>query len=232
MLGYMLYARLRSRHGDTLHETQRIWVIIGAAAGALFGSRVLAALEDPSQITPDPARILKLLQGRTIVGGLLGGLAGVEITKKFLRVRASTGDLFALPLIVAMIVGRAGCHLAGLADNTHGLPTQLPWGMDFGDGVRRHPTNLYEMLWLAATGAALWLYSRRTPPGDGAQFRWFMTSYLAWRFGIEFLKPQPVVALQLSTIQWACAAGLVYYAQLWIRLRRSARTSDGSPRSG
>ena len=74
-----------------------------------------------------------------IVGGLLGGWAGVEIAKRVLRIRYSTGDLFVFPLVVGMSIGRVGCFLTGLDDHTCGTWTGLPWAVDFGDGPR-HPT--------------------------------------------------------------------------------------------
>lgn len=43
-----------------------------------------------------------------------------------------------------MAVGRLGCFFAGLPDYTYGVPTDLPWGVNFGDGVPRHPVQLYE----------------------------------------------------------------------------------------
>jgi phosphatidylglycerol---prolipoprotein diacylglyceryl transferase len=57
-------------------------------------------------------------------------------------VRRATGDVFAIPLTVGIAVGRVGCFLTGLADNTHGLPANLPWAIDYGDGIPRHPAQL------------------------------------------------------------------------------------------
>ncbi len=49
-----------------------------------------------------------------------------------------------------LAVGRIGCHLAGLTDGTHGDPSSLPWAVDFGDGIPRHPVNLYEVIFLGS----------------------------------------------------------------------------------
>src|SRR4051812_49460647 len=61
-----------------------------------------------------------------------------------------TGARFALPLAVGVAVGRLGCYFAGLDDFTYGTPTALPWGHDFGDGILRHPVQLYESATMAA----------------------------------------------------------------------------------
>jgi prolipoprotein diacylglyceryltransferase len=90
---------------------------------------------------------------------------------------------------------------------TYGIASTLPWAVDFGDGIRRHPTQLYEIAFLIMTGILLWNLRRRWLP-SGSLFRLFMASYLFFRFGVEFLKPRDfrVVGL-LSPIQVASLAG-------------------------
>ncbi len=88
--------------------------------------------------------------GKTIVGGLVFGLISVELFKRYIGVRQSTGDLYAIPLALGIAIGRIGCFLTGLSDNTYGTPTNLPWAIDFGDGIPRHPTQLYEIVFLLA----------------------------------------------------------------------------------
>jgi phosphatidylglycerol:prolipoprotein diacylglycerol transferase len=50
-------------------------------------------------------------------------------------------DIAAATAAAAMTTG---CFFSGLTDHTHGCPTAVPWGHDFGDGVPRHPVQLYE----------------------------------------------------------------------------------------
>jgi phosphatidylglycerol:prolipoprotein diacylglycerol transferase len=215
-VGYAYFQRLRIGQGDAIAEEKRVWIIIGAAAGALLGSRVLGALEDPAKLAADGWALFVAFNNRTVVGGLLGGLFGVELTKKFIGVRTSSGDLFTFPLILGMMVGRVGCLLGGLEDNTFGVATDLPWGLDLGDGVKRHPTNLYEILWLAVIWSLLLSLEKRWTLANGARFKLFMVLYLAFRFAVEFIKPLPIIALGLSSIQWACVAGLLYYFRVWL----------------
>jgi len=204
--GFAVYRRARARQGDLLTD-QRRWIVIAAAAvGALLGSRILGLLEQAPRRGLTWHDLL-LPGGKTIVGGLLGGWLTVEIVKSLTGIRSRTGDLFTVPLCVGVAIGRIGCFLAGLADDTYGKPTALPWGVDFGDGIRRHPTQLYELLFLAALGCVLWQWNKR-PHGNGRIFRAFMASYLTWRLLIDFLKPQPLVG-GMNLIQWACVAGLV-----------------------
>jgi prolipoprotein diacylglyceryltransferase len=95
----------------------------------------------------DPAY---LIGGKTIVGALAGGLISVELTKRYIGIRTSTGDLYAIPLALGIAIGRIGCFLTGLSDNTYGTSTNLPWAVNFGDGIPRHPTQLYEIIFLLA----------------------------------------------------------------------------------
>src|SRR5258708_4174105 len=88
--------------------------------------------------------------GRSIEGAVAGGIVAVELYKRAAGIRTRTGARFALPLAVGVAVGRIGCYLAGLDDFTYGTPTTLPWGHDFGDGVARHPVQLYESAAMAA----------------------------------------------------------------------------------
>ena len=93
--------------------------------------------------------------GKTIVFGLVGGYFGVELAKALLGVRVKTGDSFAVPVAAALAIGRLGCFVAGCC---HGTVTTLPWGVDFGDGLRRHPTQLYESAFhLTAALVLAWL---------------------------------------------------------------------------
>lgn len=218
--GAQLYWALRRRArrtGEVVDDERMLWLIVGAVLGALVGSKVLAWVESIHAYWPHRGDPRMWLGGKTIVGGLLGGWMGVEIAKKRLGVRRSTGDLFVFPLILGMAVGRIGCFLTGLDDHTYGVATRLPWGVDFGDGVRRHPTQLYDIVFLMLLAVALGVRSRRGWE-NGRMFRWFMLAYLAWRFSVEFIKPREIVVAGLSAIQIASLVGAVVCAGLlWKR---------------
>ncbi len=205
-LGFAAYTRARRQAGDVLDEQQRWSVIAAAAIGALAGSRMLGLLEQAPRVHIVVSQVFLPGGGKTIVGGLLGGWVAVEIMKRIKGIHTRTGDLFVFPLCIGIGVGRIGCLLAGLADDTYGKPTPYPWGVDFGDGLSRHPTQAYEILFLAALALALHYVSRRSH-GTGLLFRVFMAAYLFWRLFVDFLKPQPLV-YGLNPIQWACLAGL------------------------
>jgi len=100
--------------------------------------------------------------GKTIVGALAGGLITVELMKRYIGLRTSTGDVYAIPLAAGIAIGRIGCFLTGLADNTYGTASNLPWAIAFGDGIPRHPTQLYETVFLLLLIPFLYLMLKRT----------------------------------------------------------------------
>jgi prolipoprotein diacylglyceryltransferase len=212
-LGYFTGARVyfvqrhRSAQAALPLETN-LWLLVGAIFGAWAGSKLLAWAESPhfylAALRSDSAA---LLGGKTIVGGLLGGWAGVEFAKSRLELTVSTGDNFVWPLALGTAIGRIGCFLTGLSDHTYGLATTLPWGVNFGDGVARHPTQIYESIFVLLLATVIWLAGRNRSLPPGARFRLYFAGYFVFRFFVEFIKPRATPLFGLSAIQFAALAG-------------------------
>jgi prolipoprotein diacylglyceryltransferase len=213
-VGYRYYAWLRKQVHDPISNENRLLIFIGAAAGAFIGSHVVGVLENPPLLVH--FNWIYFMGNKTIVGGFAGGLIGVEITKKRIGVTASSGDLMVYPLILAMIIGRIGCFLAGLEDGTYGIASKLPWAVDFGDGIRRHPTNLYEILFWILLWMFLQLFEKKHTLADGARFKIFMIAYFVFRLLVEFIKPDYFFSFGLSIIQLVCIAGILYYYKVFL----------------
>ncbi len=220
-LGFQGYRWLSKRAAVQAPKSQQLWILMACIVGAALGARLLAWLETPY----DPLSGRWMVPGKTIVGGLLGGWVGIEWIKQRLGIRDRTGDSYVLPLALGIAWGRIGCFLTGLADHTYGVATALPWGVDFGDGVFRHPTQLYESLFLVLTATALW-GCRLHLAHHGLMFRAFMGAYLSFRLGVESLKPSLKIYGGLSAIQWACILGLM---ALTVSLWRIFRSPSSVP---
>jgi phosphatidylglycerol---prolipoprotein diacylglyceryl transferase len=225
--GVQLYRWQRRRAGQpALLQPGSFAVAVGCILGAAIGNKLVFWIEMPQlwhSAMPDWRLIAS---GQSIVGGLLGGLLGVEIAKKLAGIRHSTGDQFILPLVVGTVVGRIGCFLAGLHDGTYGVPTALPWGVDFGDGVARHPTQAYDMLFALALGALLWHGRAALARSSGLAFKLYLAAYLAWRLLVDGIKPVPYpYVLGLSGIQLVCLLALACYLPFVIRQTMELRRS-------
>lgn len=122
-----------------------------------------------------------------------------------------------MPLAVAIVVGRIGCFLAGLHDGTYGVATTLPWGVDFGDGIVRHPTQIYDQLFIVGLVWFLHYLKPRLSAVSGLQFKLFLSGYLLWRLLVDGIKPVPYDYWGLSGIQWACVVALVIYLPVTYR---------------
>jgi prolipoprotein diacylglyceryltransferase len=150
--------------------------------------------------------------GRSIVGALAGAIAAIEIYKRLAGIKGSTGLIFVPAFATSVMVGRWGCFLSGLDDQTHGTPTTLPWGHDFGDGIVRHPVQLYESFAMAAFLVfSLIMLGRRQRFFMGNGFYLLAGFYGTQRFLWEFLKPYGSVVGPFNLFHFICA-GLVIYS--------------------
>jgi phosphatidylglycerol:prolipoprotein diacylglycerol transferase len=149
--------------------------------------------------------------GKTITTGLVGAYIAVEFAKWVIGIRIKTGDSFALPLALALAVGRWGCFFNGCC---FGRETDLPWACDFGDGVLRHPTQTYESLFhLTMAGVLLWLMGRGLLRTHRLQL--YLIAYGVFRFLTEYLRPEPPWFGGLTYYQWVAIVLFVGPAAQW-----------------
>ena len=150
---------------------------------------------------------------RSVEGALAGGIFAIELYKWRAGISLRTGARFALPLAVGIAVGRLGCYFAGLDDFTYGTPTALPWGHDFGDGILRHPVQIYESLAMAAFAVfyVLAVLNRNDFIVTNG-FYLALAFYGLQRFIWEFLKPYGTLIGPLSLFHLLSLAVLIYAA--------------------
>lgn len=211
LIGFRYYTFLKSKTIDPINDSNRLWIVIGATLGALIFSRLVGCLENPIELMKSTNKLLFIYANKTIVGGLLGGLIGVEITKLLINEKSSSGDLFTRPIILAMIIGRIGCFTNGIYESTYGFETESIFGMDLGDGKLRHPLILYEIFLLVLMFVILKITENKINFKNGFRFQFFLIFYLCLRLVFDFMKPTYRIVFGLSTIQITCLLGLVYY---------------------
>jgi phosphatidylglycerol---prolipoprotein diacylglyceryl transferase len=188
-----------------VHPRYIVAASLGATAGAYLAGSVNLWLSGVGGV------------GRSIEGAIAGAVIAIEILKRRAGIQGSTGLRLVAPLAAAIAVGRLGCFFAGLEDMTYGTPTALPWGVDFGDGVPRHPVQLYEAATMAVFLGMFLLLLRR---GDEAVrrtgFYLFVAVYAVQRFGWEFLKPYGTVIGPFNLFHLLSLA-LIAYAVVFAR---------------
>ena len=210
-VGFRYYLILKRNTADLISSSNRLSIIIGAVFGAFLGSRIVGFLESPSFLSFSLEYLIQLLSAKTIMGGLFGGVLGVELAKKIIGEEKSSGDLFTFPIVLGIIIGRVGCFLAGINEFTYGKETASFLGMDLGDGVLRYPIALFEVIFLIILWIVLRRFKNKASLESGMLFKYFMIFYFLFRFLIEFLKPNTFLVIGLSSIQYLCILCFIYY---------------------
>ena len=197
-------------------------LILWAYLGGFIGARLLLGVTAWVQCQQDPFELLFSGSGWVWQGGVMGG--AVAVLWKARRLGLPLGevaDFSGMALAIGQAVGRLGCQLSG--DGDYGVPTDLPWGMSYPDGVvpttdRVHPTPVYEMVGLLAI--FFWQWRRRAEPhAPGARLGEYLIASGALRFAVEFVRRNPTIALGLTIAQWVSLASIAIGAVLvWRRV--------------
>ncbi|MCA9190517.1 MAG: prolipoprotein diacylglyceryl transferase [Planctomycetales bacterium] len=200
-----------------LSGIEKLGIGTGAFCGAMIGAKLPFLLSDWEGLISGTGW---LSHGKTIMCGIVGGYLGVESAKWALDIRLKTGDSFALPVAVAVAIGRLGCFQAGCC---YGTPTSLPWGVVFPTAVdnpfvTRHPTQIYESIFHGLAAVAL-LWLTRQGLFRGQLIKLYLLCYLSYRFVTEFIRPESQLLFGLTGYQWAALALFPVFIGLWIRDR-------------
>src|SRR5438270_10525299 len=205
---------------------KRLALALAAFVGGAFGAKMPFALAKQAGWLDESAW---LSDGKTITTGFIGAYLAVELAKIVLGVRVKTGDSFALPLALALAVGRWGCFFNGCC---YGAPTSLPWGVHFqvhGEMVRCHPTQIYESLFhIIMAGVLLLVIHQGTFRCQ--RLKLYLISYGIFRFATEFIRPEPVGWLGLTFYQWA-ALGLVAGLSIQWLVDERLKLTEAAPTS-
>jgi phosphatidylglycerol:prolipoprotein diacylglycerol transferase len=209
------YWLAKSRRDPTL-----LIIYIGALGGAFLGAKLAYVFSEGWRDWSMQERWLRLAAGKSVVGGLLGGYAGVEFMKWLMGYRKSTGDLFALIVPLGIALGRVGCWLQGCC---LGKPTSLKFlAICDRQGVARWPASQMELLFQMVMFAVLLILKRRGG-WEGRLFFLYLFYYGIFRFFHEFLRDTPTMFAGLSGYQWLSVAMAAVGA---VMLRRRALAAE------
>jgi phosphatidylglycerol:prolipoprotein diacylglycerol transferase len=157
-------------------------------------------------------------------------------------------------LVIGQALGRIGCLLSG--DGDWGMPTRLPWGMQYPNaivgwngntvlkldsqnhlvsgfypGVHVHPTPIYEAVLYTIIFSFLWSRRKKTKVPGQLFFLYLMLAGAA-RFMVEFLRVNPRVFMGLSEAQLIAIVMMVLGASLYLytttRLGKDEESSEAA----
>jgi len=200
-------------------------IVLYAYIGGWVGARLFIIPTAWEYFVADPFGILFSGSGWVWYGGVVGGAAALLLLayRRSIDIRV-LGDITAPALAMGLAFGRIGCQLSG--DGDYGVPTDLPWGMSYPEGIvpttdRVHPTPIYEMLGCFALFAYLWAQrERRARAGELLGIYLIVSAVL--RFAIEFVRRNPAWLLGLTTAQWFSVASVLLGCWLLVSARRIA----------
>lgn len=206
-----LWSRLARR------EPRLLGVYFGGLLGAFTGAKLVYLAAEGWMFWDSPQRWLIWATGKSVLGALLGGYAGVEIAKAFLGYERATGDLWALVAPVGIILGRTGCLLHGCCLGVACPPAW--WTLRDAEGTARWPAVPAE-IGFNLIALAIFLLLRRAKRLPGQHFHLYLIGYGLFRFGHEFLRGTPRISHGFSGYQAAALACVALGAWGFARRRR------------
>jgi len=222
---YVLRADLRRRGIATDAE---LFIAIPCLAG-IAGAKLYHVLESPSEFFANPWSELFSQFGFAWFGGLLAGVgAFVWLARREKIPLLTTMDAGSPAATLGYGIGRIGCFLSG--DGDYGVPTSLPWGMSFPNGLvptteRVHPTPMYELIVACVIAWILWRIGAKQIAAARKVFAGIVfASYLMLtgiaRFLVEFIRINPRSFFGMTNAQAASLASIAAGGLLWFGVRR------------
>ena len=201
-----------TQQGLGLAPQYRFAIGISAFCGAMLGAKLPFLLWDWQGVRDGTAGFSS---GKTIMCGMVGAYFAVELAKWILEVRTKTGDTFVVPVALSVAIGRLGCLYAGCC---YGETSTLPGAMQCAivDDALRHPTQLYETLFHLGMAAVCGCLIRRGI-WKGQVLKFYIISYLVYRFVTEWIRPEAHYWLGLTAYQWFSLVLIPVFSFLWWR---------------
>ncbi len=218
-------------------------LVVWAALAGIAGSRLYSVIDNFPAYMHDPWSIIFSGSGFVWYGGMIGGVAAAYFVSRRYRIKfLDAADMAGPALVIGQALGRIGCLLSG--DGDWGVPTKLPWGMQYPNaivgwngnsvlqldshnqlvsgfypGVRVHPTPIYEAILYTLIFLFLWSI-RKENRVPGRLFFLYLILAGAARFVVEFLRVNPRVFYGLSEAQLIAIAMMTIGAALYVYTAR------------
>lgn len=220
-------------------------MVVAAVVGGIIGAKLWYVA-----LTGDPGALFSR-GGLVWYGGFLGGVLAVIVNgaRRQVPIRV-TMHLAAPALAAAYAIGRVGCFVVG---DDYGVPTTLPWGVKFPQGIPPttagnlanmfgvavppgtdpttvlavHPTQLYTVIAMTVVFMLLWRWRLSARP-HGWLFGAFLVFMGVERFLVEMLRAKDDRFLGAFTIAQATSIPIaVVGAVLLVRFAKAPNPDPG-----
>lgn len=225
--GYL--ARRIMGNTPAMSPRHRGGVLFGAFCGAMIGAKSPYLWSDWDALV---SGIVWIQNGKTILAGLAGGYAGVELAKWCFGIQTRTGDSLAVPIAIAISIGRWGCFHAGCC---YGIPSDASWATVFPliDALPRHPTQIYESLFhlIAALlmATVIKLDYRGAEIFRGNMAKAYIITYATYRLATETIRPEPRLIASITGYQLGAVTLALVMTALWYRDLKQTKILNQRP---
>jgi len=201
----LYFAKKEDIHPETIFDLA-LWLIVSG----IIGARFFYVIGQWDIYRANPIEILMIQNGGLVIlGGFLFNLAAVYYFAKLKNINLlKLFDVIAPGAAIGIAIGRVGCFLNGCC---FGLPTNMPWGINFPFGALAHsyyphehihPTQLYSVLLMLLVFLLVTFVIYPRKKFDGQVFYWWLILYSIYRFAVEFFRYSPMHWLYLTPSQW------------------------------
>jgi phosphatidylglycerol---prolipoprotein diacylglyceryl transferase len=200
----LLIFEARRRHWP---KEEVVPIAFAALVGGMIGARLSMVVFAGWKVAPYVLNFFNLFDPRigpgSIMGAIIGAYLAGYLASKAIGKAGCACDAFAPALALGMAVGRIGDFLSG--EDLLGKPTTLPWGVQLpGVNYLVHPTPLYDagfnLLWLVV----LLLLRDHPKLQNGNLLKFGLAGYATFRFFVEFVRNNQILAFGLTGQQYFC----------------------------
>ena len=224
LIGIALAVREATRVGISEDDVLNIAII--AIPVAIICARLYYVIFSWDYYSQNPGEIFNIRGGGLAIhGGLIGGILTGFIYAKVKKLDFfKTADAVMVGMPLAQAIGRWGNFINGEA---HGGPTSLPWGI-MVDGVKVHPTFLYESIWDFGIFLFIMFYMRKKKTYEGEVIVSYITLYSIGRFFIEGLRTDSLMFGPIRMAQFISLVGVVGGLVLHFYLKNRAKKNNAA----
>jgi len=184
---------------------------------------------------------------KSVLGGIIGLVTGILTLKYIFRLKVNLADHFAMLVPITIGISRFGCLMVGCC---HGLPTKLPWGIQYGLGTPAfelhlskglvgnemllskpvHPTQIYDILFCILTVLLLWLF-RKYWKRNGSKLLFAVLCYTCFRFIEEFFRDSTgltyvgEIHFGLKAVHWILLIAILFLTTFLIHRERNGKAA-------